>query len=203
MKIYTKTGDEGRTSLYGGVPVFKNDPRVAAYGTLDELNATLGIALALDPDSKLGMEELREVQEDLFVLGSRLATADPERMEQKGTIPRFDRARVDALERWIDRLDEELEPLDSFILPGGSPVGAQLHVARTVCRRAERKITALVREQPGLAELALPYINRLSDLLFTLARAVNAREGRSEDRWLPMRERTTAPAAGGRSGPDE
>lgn len=191
MKIYTKTGDRGRTKLYGGDAVRKDDPRVAAYGSLDELNAVLGYVLALDADSPLGLDGLREVQEDLFVLGSRLATADPERMESRGSIPGLEPERIAALERWIDTLDEELEPLDAFIVPGGAPVGAQLHIARTVCRRAERAIVSLVSEQPDLELVLLPYVNRLSDLLFTLARAANARAGRPEDRWLPMRERTS------------
>lgn len=192
MKIYTRTGDDGRTKLYGGNQVLKDDPRVAAYGTLDELNAAIGSALALDPESQLGLDGLRAVQEDLFVLGSRLAAADPPRMEERGSIPRLDPGRVEALETWIDSLDEELEPLDSFVLPGGAPAGAQLHVARTICRRAERSITTLLFEQPELQRSVLPYVNRLSDLLFTLARAVNARAGRPEDRWLPMRERPAA-----------
>jgi cob(I)alamin adenosyltransferase len=101
---------------------------------------------------------------------------------------------VGELEAWIDELDAELPPLDSFILPGGGPAGAQLHVARTICRRAERKVTSLLRERPELVEVALPYMNRLSDLLFTLARAANAEEGRPEDRWLPMRQRESAAA---------
>ncbi|MEJ2548668.1 MAG: ATP:cob(I)alamin adenosyltransferase, partial [Gemmatimonadota bacterium] len=108
MKIYTRTGDEGRTKLYGGDPVFKDDPRVAAYGTLDELNATLGLALALEQEEDLGLDRLRGVQEDLFVLGSRLAAAHPERMERKGTLPHFDRGRVKELEDWIDELDAQL-----------------------------------------------------------------------------------------------
>jgi len=189
MKIYTRTGDEGRTKLYGGDSVPKDDSRVEAYGTLDELNAAIGLALAVDPDSRLGMGGLREVQEDLFVLGSRLAAAEPERAENRGSIPRLEQERIVALETWIDTLDEELAPLDSFVLPGGGPAGAQLHVARTICRRAERSITSLLSEQPDLLLVVLPYVNRLSDLLFTLARAVNARAGRSEERWLPMRER--------------
>ncbi len=189
MKIYTRTGDRGRTKLYGGDAVRKDDLRVAAYGSLDELNAVLGFVLALDPDSRLGLHRLREVQEDLFVLGARLAAADPVRMEGRGSIPGFDQERIAALETWIDSLDEELEPLDAFILPGGTPEGAQLHIARTVCRRAERAIVSLVPEQPDLELVLLPYVNRLSDLLFMLARAVNARAGSSEDRWLPMRER--------------
>jgi cob(I)alamin adenosyltransferase len=202
MKIYTRTGDEGLTKLYGGDPVLKDDPRVAAYGTLDELNATIGCALALDPDSRLGLDGLRQVQEDLLVLGSRLAAADPERAESRGLIPRLEQGRIAALESWIDALDEELEPLDSFVLPGGGPAGAQLHVARTICRRAERSITSLLAEQPGLRLVVLPYVNRLSDLLFTLARAVNARAGRPEDRWLPMRERPSGDSSADSSAPD-
>lgn len=192
MKIYTRTGDRGRTKLFGGDPVAKNDPRVEAYGTLDELNAHLGVVLALDPDDALGTGGLRSVQDDLFVLGSRLAAADPDRAARKGAIPHLGEGRTEALEAWIDRLDEELAPLDSFILPGGSPAGAQLHVARTVCRRAERSITDLVPAQPDLRHMVLPYVNRLSDLLFTLARAVNSRAGSSETRWRPMRQRPGA-----------
>ncbi|MDT8437363.1 MAG: cob(I)yrinic acid a,c-diamide adenosyltransferase, partial [Gemmatimonadota bacterium] len=148
MKIYTRGGDRGRTRLYGGVPVAKNDPRVDAYGTLDELNAHLGLARALDPDGRLGTEGLTAVQEDLLVLGARLAAADPDRAARRGSIPAFDEERVAEIEAWIDRLDEDLPALDAFILPGGGPLGAQLHVARTVCRRAERAITALIPAQP-------------------------------------------------------
>ena len=189
MKIYTRKGDGGRTRLFGGLDVPKHDARVAAYGTLDELNASLGLALALDPDAVLGMEDLRSVQEDLFVLGSRLAAARPEREMERGTIPALDEGRITELEAWIDRLDAELSPLDAFVLPGGCAAGAQLHVARTVCRRAEREATSLVEGDPTLSVAVIPYINRLSDLLFTLARAVNQRAGRPEDRWLPQRER--------------
>ncbi len=198
MKIYTKTGDHGRTKLFGGDPVAKNDIRVDAYGTLDELNAHLGLALALDPADRLGLAGLRAVQDDLFVLGARLAAANPERATRKGAIPALDPARTDALEDWIDRLDEELAPLTSFILPGGSPVGAQLHVARTVCRRAERAITSLIPAQPDLRAIVLPYVNRLSDLLFTLARAANARAGSAETPWRPAHPREP----GARTDPD-
>ncbi|MFO7587386.1 MAG: cob(I)yrinic acid a,c-diamide adenosyltransferase [Gemmatimonadota bacterium] len=189
MKIYTRTGDRGRTKLYGGDPVAKNDPRVEAYGTLDELNAHLGVVLALDPEDVLGTGGLCAVQDDLFVLGSRLAAANPDRATRKGMIPHLGEDRVANLEAWIDRLDDELVSLDSFVVPGGSPAGAQLHVARTVCRRAERSITALIPAQPDLRQIVLPYVNRLSDLLFTLARAVNARAGCPETRWRPVRER--------------
>jgi len=195
VKIYTRKGDAGRTRLFGGLEVSKHDTRVAAYGTLDELNASLGVVLALDPDDALGTGDLERVQEDLFVLGSRLAAARPEREVDRGTIPVLDPHRVEDLERWIDRLDRELDPLDAFILPGGSATGAQLHVARTVCRRAERRVTALAEDDPTLSTTVVPYINRLSDLLFTLARAVNRRAGQPETRWLPgHRSERTAPS---------
>ena len=195
MKIYTRKGDAGRTKLFGGLEVSKHDARVAAYGTLDELNASLGLALALDTEGDLGTADLRQVQEDLFVLGSRLAAARPEREIQRGTIPALHTGRLAELEAWIDRLDEELPPLDAFVLPGGCDAGAQLHIARTVCRRAEREVTALMNHDPTLSTTVIPYINRLSDLLFTLARAVNQRAGRPEDRWLPQlrRESVTPP----------
>ena len=121
---------------------------------------------------------------------------DPVRAERRGSIPALPPGRTAALEDWIDALDEELDPLDAFVLPGGDPAGAQMHVARTICRRAERSIAALLDRQPELSEAVVPYVNRLSDLLFTLARAANARSGRPEDRWLPMRERTSDDAAG-------
>lgn len=189
MKIYTRKGDKGRTKLFGGLEVSKHDARVAAYGTLDELNAALGVVLALDPDGELGTADLKYVQEDLFVLGSRLAAARPDREIQRGAIPELEPGRIAALEAWIDRLDEGLPPLDAFVLPGGCGAGAQLHVARTVCRRAERKVTALVDDDPASSASVIPYVNRLSDLLFTLARAVNHRAGRPEAGWLPQRRR--------------
>ncbi|MCK5484180.1 MAG: cob(I)yrinic acid a,c-diamide adenosyltransferase [Gemmatimonadetes bacterium] len=192
MKIYTRQGDAGRTKLFGGLEVSKHDARVAAYGTFDELNASLGGVLSLDPNGVLGTADLQRVQEDLFILGSRLAAARPERELERGTIPGLAPGRIADLEAWIDSLDEELPPLDAFVLPGGCPAGAQLHVARTVCRRAEREVTALVDADPALSTAVIPYINRLSDLLFTLARAVNHRAGRPEARWLPQRERDTA-----------
>lgn len=189
MKIYTRKGDAGRTKLFGGLEVSKHDARVAAYGTLDELNASLGMTLALDPGGELGTADLARVQEDLFVLGSRLAAARPEREIERGTIPALNPQRIADLEAWIDRLDEELPPLTAFVLPGGCGAGAQLHVARTVCRRAEREVTALIDDDPALSSGVIPYINRLSDLLFTLARAVNHRAGQPETMWLPGRQR--------------
>lgn len=192
MKIYTRKGDGGRTRLFGGLEVTKADPRVEAYGTLDELNALLGVVLALDPADELGTGELAAVQEDLFVLGSRLAAARPQRELARGTIPGLPTRRIGELEAWIDRLDDELPPLESFVLPGGSEAGAQLHVARTVCRRAERAIVALAEADPALSEGVIPYINRLSDLLFTLARSVNLRAGRPEAKWIPARSEDAA-----------
>jgi len=189
VKIYTRQGDEGRTRLFGGLEVSKDDARVDAYGTVDELNAALGLVLAFDPDDELGTGELALVQEDLFVIGARLAAARPERELERGNIPALDPARVTALEAWIDRLDEELPALDAFVIPGGGRVGAQLHVARTVCRRAERAIATLVPADAALSRGVVPYINRLSDLLFTLARAVNRRAGACEAKWLPLRQR--------------
>jgi len=140
----------------------------------------------------LGLGGLVDIQSDLFTIGATLAAARPEAAREKGTIPELPAERILALEAWIDRLDAGLEPLDAFILPGGSPAGAQLHVARTVCRRAERAITRLLADRPDLADLIVPYVNRLSDLLFTLARSVNDVAGTSEARWEPMRRRTGA-----------
>lgn len=192
LKIYTKGGDGGETGLLGGARVSKDDARVAAYGTVDELNAVIGVALALDPEGTTLGESgpaLAAVQEDLFTIGARLASANPERLLRKGTIPALSADRIDALEAWIDALDAELPELDAFVLPGGSPLAAQLHIARTVCRRGERGVTALLDAQPDLAEVVVPYINRLSDLLFTLARAANRRGGREDRLWLPQRRR--------------
>lgn len=189
MKIYTKTGDRGDTKLFGGVTVPKHDARVEAYGTVDELNAILGSVLALDPQGDLGTGGLVEVQSDLLTLGALLAAANPERAKKKHTLPELSPGRVAELEAWIDELDSELKPLDAFILPGGSLLGAQLHVARTVCRRAERAITPLLAERPEFGDVLLPFINRLSDLLFTLARSVNNHAGTEEARWEPMRRR--------------
>ena len=181
MKIYTRKGDSGRTKLFGGVEVDKHDARVAAYGTLDELNASLGLVMALDPDRDPALAPLERVQEDLFVIGSRLAAARPERELERGTIPALEPDRIAALEEWIDRLDEELPALTAFVLPGGSSAGAQLHVARTICRRAEREITALVEVDPDLAEGVIPYVNRLSDLLFVVARYLNQQTGHGDE----------------------
>jgi len=201
LKIYTRGGDAGETVLIGGARVPKDDPRVVAYGAVDKLNSAIGLALALgvevvsvaeaslDDASRLDAQRLHAVQEDLFAVGARLAAADPDRALRKGTIHALDEGRVAALEHWIDEMDAVLTPLDTFVLPGGSPAGAQLHVARTVCRRAEGHVVGLLDDQPDLAQVILPYLNRLSDTLFTLARRTNARAGTTEPAWRPQRQR--------------
>jgi len=191
VKIYTRGGDAGETVLIGGVRVRKDDPQVAAYGAVDELNSAIGLAWALRGGSSAD-SRVAAIQEDLFTLGARLAAVDPARAREKGTIPVFDPERIEALERWIDEMDEDLAPLDAFVLPGGSPSAAAYHVARTVCRRAERAVVGLLDGQPDLAEVAVPYLNRLSDLLFTLARWTNREAGVPDTMWLPQRRREDA-----------
>src|SRR3954463_7858033 len=181
MKIYTKTGDKGSTGLFGGGRVPKDDVRVEAYGDVDELNAVIGVARAVEPMPRID-EVLVPIQRDLFAIGALLATPDREKMAQHLEKARIDDARIRDLERAIDDADAELEPLRSFILPGGSPKAATLHVARTVCRRAERRVVRL--QQGGeLPPLAVIYLNRLSDLLFTLARLANRHAGAGEVTW--------------------
>ena len=181
MKIYTRTGDSGDTGLFGGGRVAKDDQRVEAYGDVDELNAVLGMARAIEPMPRID-ELLVLVQRDLFALGALLATPDRDKMAQHLQKARIDEERITQLERLIDDAESELEPLRSFILPGGSPKAAALHVARTVCRRAERRVVTLQRtvEIPSLVVI---YLNRLSDLLFTLARLANHRGGAGEVTW--------------------
>ena len=178
MKIYTKTGDSGETSLFGGTRVRKDDARVDAYGEVDELNAWLGLALAATPDAVF-VEPLEQIQRDLFALGAQLA--DPgDTLAPRVTKAIIADADVERLEQWIDRFDGEVPPLRRFILPGGAPEAATLHLARTVCRRAERRMVALT---PPVDPVLVRYVNRLSDLLFVLARAANHRRGVSETEW--------------------
>ena len=181
LKIYTKTGDAGTTGLFGGGRVSKDDPRVDAYGDVDELNAAIGLAQAIAPMPRVD-EVLGPIQRDLFSIGALLATPDLERMHEQLAKARIDDARLAELERAIDACDGELEPLKAFILPGGTPKSAALHVARTVCRRAERRVIHLRREVE-LPSLAVVYLNRLSDLLFVLARVANRRAGAAEVTW--------------------
>ncbi len=185
MKIYTRTGDEGTTALFGGDRVVKSHPRIEAYGTVDELNAVVGVVLAhLDPDSGTGSARLRPVlvriQNDLFVLGADLATPE----HSRPTVPRIGGAHIDALEADIDAFDADLPPLRAFILPGGTAASAHLHVARTVCRRAERlAVEAATRER--FNEGAVVYLNRLSDLFFVLSRWANHAAAVADVEWHP------------------
>ena len=181
MKIYTRTGDEGDTGLFGGGRVGKDDPRVEAYGAVDELNAALGLARSIEMMPRVD-EVLAPVQRDLFAIGALLATPDHDKMREQLAKARIDDDRIAELERAIDAGEAELEPLKSFILPGGTPKAAALHVARTVCRRAERRVITLQRTV-ALPQLAIIYLNRLSDLLFVLARVANRRAGAGEVTW--------------------
>jgi cob(I)alamin adenosyltransferase len=181
MKIYTKTGDTGETGLFGGGRVPKDDIRVDAYGDVDELNAVLGMARCIEIMPRID-EVLVPVQRDLFAIGALLATPDREKMALHLEKARIDEARITELEHAIDDAEQELEPLKAFIIPGGTPKAAALHLARTVCRRAERHVVRLQHEV-DLPPLAVMYLNRLSDLLFTLARLANRRAGAGEVTW--------------------
>ena len=182
MRIYTRTGDSGETGLFGGQRVRKDHVRVAAYGEVDELNALLGVCAAACDDVELGTV-IERLQGELFVVGADLATPQEEGdAVGRRTVPRVSEGMSAALEALIDRFEEGVPPLMNFILPGGTPLAAQLHLARAVCRRAERAVlTASGRE--ALNPEALVYLNRLSDLLFTLARAANHRAGHPETPW--------------------
>lgn len=178
MKIYTRTGDTGETSLLDGTRVRKNDARVDAYGAVDELNAWLGLARAslLAPDLA---DEIVHLQRDLFAVGAQLA--DPaDTLAPRVTKAVIGDADIARVEQFIDRLETELPPLRTFTLAGGTPASAALHVARTVCRRAERRMVALT---PPIDAVLIRYVNRLSDLLFVLARVVNHRAGAAETEW--------------------
>jgi cob(I)alamin adenosyltransferase len=179
VKIYTKTGDAGETSLFDNTRVSKADARVDAYGEVDELNACLGAARAAGLDADLA-GVIEPIQKDLFALGARLA--DPSaRIADRVTKAAVTAADVERLEQTIDRLEDEVPPLRRFILPGGSPGGALLHLSRTVCRRAERRVIAL---GAGAVEpILVVYLNRLSDLLFVMARAANHRARMPETEW--------------------
>lgn len=181
MKIYTKTGDAGETGLFGGGRVPKDDIRVEAYGDVDELNAVIGMARCIELMPRID-DVLLPIQRDLFAIGAILATPDRDKMALHLEKARIDDGRIGELERAIDEGEAELEPLRAFILPGGSSKAAALHVARTVCRRAERHVVRLQHEVE-LPPLAVIYLNRLSDLLFTLARVANRRVGAVEVIW--------------------
>ncbi len=178
MRIYTRTGDGGQTGLWGGARVWKDHPRVEAYGAVDELNSVLGMVRWLVPGEELA-HLLSRIQESLFRIGAELAAPAAASGER---IPQVTAECVAELERWIDRLSADLPPLRAFVLPGGTEAGAWLHIARTVARRAERRVVALARQEPTNPEI-LRYLNRLSDLLFVLARWVNHQAGVPEPPW--------------------
>ena len=179
MRIYTKTGDDGETGLFGGPRVSKDDTRIQAYGEVDELNAFLGQAISIGLPEAI-RDVLLQVQHDLFAIGAELATPDP---VVSGTA--FDATdRLTEIESVIDGLEEELTPLKQFILPGGTPAASALHVARAVCRRAERRVVTLARSPGGnVSENVLRYLNRLSDMLFVMSRATNAAAGNPDVAW--------------------
>lgn len=179
MKIYTKTGDAGETSLFDGTRVSKTDPRVAAYGDVDELQASLGLAAASGLDPQL-REWTLTLQRDLFALGARLADPSHKIAARVAKATVTDDS-VTRLEGWIDALQTELPPLRHFVLSGGCPGGAALHLSRTICRRAERAVLSLGTDQ--VEAIVLIYLNRLSDLLFVMARAANLRSGVADIEW--------------------
>jgi cob(I)alamin adenosyltransferase len=181
MKIYTKTGDSGETGLFGGGRVPKDHSRVIAYGEIDELNAVLGVVRATEPAGWFD-NLLDSIQRDLFSLGGQLATPEPERVAAALAKAALSPERITALEAAIDEADGELPPLRAFVLPAGTPKAAVLHLARTVCRRAERSVVHL-SHQATVPPLFVIYLNRLSDLLFTLARLANHRAGAGEPTW--------------------
>ena len=180
MRIYTRHGDDGTTQLLGPGRVPKSNVRVAAYGAVDETNAVLGIVLTLLLDADL-VEELTQVQADLFTVGSELATP----ADQVSTaLPKVPSEWVRRIEAWIDAYESALTPLQNFIIPGGTPAAAYLHLARCVCRRAERDVVRLRQSQP-VSDALLTYLNRLSDYLFVVARVANARAGFADVPWRP------------------
>jgi cob(I)alamin adenosyltransferase len=185
VKIYTKTGDAGETGLFGGPRVRKSDHRVEAYGEVDELNAALGVVRAQVEDPELE-RHLARIQDELFCVGAELAT--PHGARARAAIPPVEPAWLERLEAAIDAWEAELPPLRQFVLPGGTRTAAALHLARCVCRRAERRVVALAAEAE-IAPATLAYLNRLSDLLFVAARIANHRAGRAETPWVPRRER--------------
>jgi len=181
LKIYTRTGDEGDTGLFGGGRVGKDHPRVVAYGDIDELNACIGQARSVEMMPRID-EVLAPIQRDLFAIGALLATPDLVKMKEQLAKARISDERIAQMEQSIDDGESELEPLKAFIMPGGTPKAAALHVARTVCRRAERAVVRLQRDVE-VPQAVIIYLNRLSDLLFVLARVANRRAGAGEVTW--------------------
>ncbi len=185
MKVYTKTGDDGTTALFGGDRVSKSHPRIDAYGTVDEVNSVLGMArAALEPGTATDL--IARVQNELFVLGGDLAAPG----ETTYPLPRIEAHHTAQLETDIDRLTEDLAPLKNFILPGGTAASASLHLARTVSRRAERLAVEMVASGEQVSQEAMDYLNRLSDWLFTLARWANHDAGVDDIAWVPVADRS-------------
>jgi cob(I)alamin adenosyltransferase len=184
MNLYTRTGDDGTTGLFGGDRVSKDHPRIAAFGSVDELNACVGLAVAAcNTNDEYGSQLLRvlgELQTRLFDIGADLAAPMGSKHEDK--IKRIDSDDVKQVEAWIDEIDAENEPMKRFVLPGGTELAARLHLARTVCRRAEREVIALARVEPVNEQLRI-YLNRLSDLLFAMARRANKQAGVADVPW--------------------
>ncbi len=183
MKLYTRTGDAGSTGLFGGDRVTKSHPRLLAYGTLDELNSVLGLLRLHAGPSVVGQDLLQQVQHDLFVLGAVLATPDS-RQDLLGAKMSKPTWSLEAMEADIDRLSDLAPPMQAFVLPGGTPGAAWAHLARTVCRRAEREVVTLMSAEP-VDPGVVQYLNRLSDWLFALARAENAAAGVADVEWHP------------------
>lgn len=185
-KIYTKTGDKGETGLVGGKRVPKDSLRIEAYGDVDELNAVIGVAGSFLERHDTDIQEiLQKIQEKLFVVGADLATT----ADYQGNrfVPKISEPDILEIEKWIDQFDAELPKLENFILPSGTSAGALLHCARTVCRRAERHVVRLSKEE-AVGEEVIRYLNRVSDFLFVLARTVNWRRGALEIAWIPRKE---------------
>ncbi|TWU00897.1 cob(I)yrinic acid a,c-diamide adenosyltransferase [Stieleria varia] len=180
MKIYTRTGDAGSTGLFGGPRVSKDDDRIESYGTVDELNATLGAARAAGLSSEID-RQLDQIQHELFSIGAELATPDPDQHGMRLIGP----SHIERLEGWIDSHEEALEPLKHFILPGGTAAASMVHLARAICRRAERRVVTLSgHEGAGISETLIVYLNRLSDYLFVLSRVINHESGVAEVQWV-------------------
>ena len=178
-RVYTRTGDDGTTGLGAGGRVAKDSPRIEAYGTVDELNSQIGLVLSTGVNEEIGTA-LRSIQNDLFHLGSDLCV--PEEEKEQRPVPSIEDRHIVGLESLMDRLSEELPPLQNFVLPGGAPGAAQLHVARTVCRRAERRVVTLSGKEP-VGPHTVRYLNRLSDALFVMARHENKRRGVPDVLW--------------------
>ncbi len=179
MKIYTKTGDQGETGLIGGERVAKDHARIEAYGTVDELGAILGAARSAGMSASLDAQ-LESIQNELFVIGSQLASP-----KENDKLPALGESSIQQLESWIDEAEEKLPALKQFILPGGGSAGSLLHLARTVCRRTERRVHSLGRETKLPAEIPV-FLNRLSDYLFTVARLANQNDGVGDVPWKPL-----------------